>query len=65
MNKRISLLSHLDISSPPPFQPQSFDDPAKAVETLTALHERNTALLIQSFAELAQGAPISSRYRAF
>ncbi|MGO4114387.1 AMP nucleosidase [Rhizobium ruizarguesonis] len=65
MNKRISPLSPLDISSPPPFQPQSFDDPAKAVETLTALYERNTAFLIQSFAELAQGAPISSRYRAF
>ncbi|WSG96777.1 AMP nucleosidase [Rhizobium johnstonii] len=65
MNKRISLLSPLDTSSPPPFQPQSFDDPAKAVETLTALYERNTAFLIQNFAELAQGAPISSRYRAF
>ncbi|RXT29080.1 AMP nucleosidase [Rhizobium leguminosarum] len=65
MNKRISLLSPLDTSSPPPFQPQSFDDPAKAVETLTALYERNTAFLIESFSELAQGAPISSRYRAF
>lgn len=65
MNKRISPLSPLDISSPPPFQPESFDDPAKAVETLTALYERNTAFLIQSFTELAQGAPIASRYRAF
>lgn len=65
MNKRISPLSPLEISSPPPFQPESFDDPAKAVETLTALYERNTAFLIKSFAELAQGAPISSRYRAF
>lgn len=65
MNKRISPLSPLDISSPPPFQPESFDDPAKAVETLTALYERNTAFLIERFTELAQGAPISSRYRAF
>ncbi|UIK12217.1 AMP nucleosidase [Rhizobium leguminosarum] len=65
MNKRISPLSPLEISSPPPFQPESFDDPAKAVETLMALYERNTAFLIESFAELAQGAPISSRYRAF
>ncbi|GLR58564.1 AMP nucleosidase [Rhizobium leguminosarum] len=65
MNKRISPLSPLEISSPPPFQPESFDDPAKAVETLMALYERNTAFLIKSFAELAQGAPISSRYRAF
>ncbi|HWH84825.1 MAG TPA: AMP nucleosidase [Burkholderiaceae bacterium] len=61
----MSPLAPLDISSPPPFQPQSFDDPAKAVETLTALYERNTAFLIESFAELARGAPISSRYRAF
>ncbi|TAU88085.1 AMP nucleosidase [Rhizobium leguminosarum] len=65
MNKRIPPLLPLDISSPPPFQPESFDDPAKAVEALMALYERNTAFLIQSFAELAQGAPISSRYRAF
>ncbi|ANL33478.1 MULTISPECIES: AMP nucleosidase [Rhizobium] len=65
MNKRISPLSPLDISSPSPFQPESFDDPAKAVETLTALYERNTAFLIESFTELAQGAPIASRYRAF
>ena len=59
------LLPPLDIASPPPFQPQSFDDPALAVDALTALYERNTAFLIDHFAELAKGAPIKSRYRAF
>jgi AMP nucleosidase len=35
MSNRISPFSPLDISSPSPFQPQSFDDPAKAVDALT------------------------------
>ena len=65
MNKRISPLSPLDISSPPPFQPQSFDDPAKAVETLTALYERNTAFLRDSFKKLAEGDHSPQRFRAF
>ncbi len=65
MSTRIPSLPPLDIASPPPFQPQSFDDPALAVEALTALYERNTAFLIDHFAELAKGAPIKSRYRAF
>ena len=62
MNKRISLL---DIASPPPFEPQSFDDPALAVDALTALYERNTAFLIENFTKLAKGAPITARFRAF
>src|SRR5262249_17657965 len=65
MSKRIPYLPPLDISSPPPFQPQSFDDPALAVDALTALYERNTAFLIENFAALAKGAPIRSRFRAF
>ncbi|CAN7219706.1 MAG: AMP nucleosidase [Rhizobium sp.] len=63
MSKRIS--SPLDISSPSPFVPQTFDDPVKAVDVLTELYERNTTFLIESFARLAKGAPITSRYRAF
>ena len=55
----------LDVLSPEPFAPQSFDDPAKAVEALTELYERNTAFLINHFTELAKGAPITARYRAF
>ncbi len=50
---------------PSPFEPQAFDDPAKAVEALTELYERNTSFLIDSFTKLAQGAPVTSRYRAF
>src|SRR6195952_5216626 len=57
--------SPLDVSSPEPFAPLIFDDPVKAVDALTALYERNTAFLIGKFAELADGAPISQRYRAF
>jgi AMP nucleosidase len=49
MSKRISPLSAFDISSPPPFEPQTFDDPVKAVEALTELYERNTSFLIDSF----------------
>ena len=64
MSNRISL-SPLEISSPSPFQPRSFTDPAKAVDALTELYERNTAFLIDSFTKLGQGAPITSRYRAF
>src|SRR6201992_2708932 len=63
MTNRIS--SSLDVSSPATFEPRSFDDPAKAVEALTELYDRNTAFLIESFAKLAKGAPIKSRYRAF
>src|SRR5690349_102776 len=63
MSKRIS--SPLDILSPSPFVPQTFDDPVKAVDVLTELYERNTNFLIESFASLAKGAPITSRYRAF
>jgi len=63
MNKRIS--SPLDISSPSPFAPQTFDDPVEAVDALTELYERNTHFLVESFATLAKGAPITSRYRAF
>lgn len=65
MSTRISPLAPLDISSPPAFEPQSFDDPAKAVDALTELYERNTAFLIDSFATLAKGAPITARHRAF
>ena len=63
MSKRIS--SPLNISSPAPFVPKTFDDPVKAVDALTELYERNTNFLIESFAKLAKGAPITSRYRAF
>jgi AMP nucleosidase len=65
MSKRTTYLPPLDISSPAPFHPQSFDDAAQAVDALQTLYERNTAFLIDNFSRLAQGAVIRSRYRAF
>jgi AMP nucleosidase len=65
MSKRISPSAPLDILSPTPFVPQTFDDPVEAVDALTALYERNTAFLIENFTTLAKGSPITSRYRAF
>src|SRR5215468_10536927 len=65
MSKRTAYMPPLDISSPAPFHPQSFDDAVQAVDALTTLYERNTAFLIENFSRLAQGASITSRYRAF
>ncbi|TCL76228.1 AMP nucleosidase [Rhizobium sp. BK251] len=65
MSKRISPLSPPEITSPPPYEPQSFDDPVQAVDALTALYDRNTAFLIESFSRLARGAPATSRFRAY
>lgn len=64
MNKRISSLSALSIATPDAFEPQTFDDPAAAVDALSALYERNTKFLVDAFTELGRtGTPIS-RYRA-
>lgn len=57
-------ISHLAFITPEPFAPRTFTDPAAAVDALTALYERNTEFLIKSFTDLAQGAPITGRYRA-
>ena len=65
MSNKTSPFSPLDISSPSPFQPRTFDNASKAVDALTELYERNTAFLIDSFTQLANGAPITARYRAF
>jgi AMP nucleosidase len=63
MSKRIFLTSPPFIS-PAPVEQQVFDDPAKAVDALTALYERNTAFLMDGFSGLAKGAPVAGRYRA-
>ncbi|WP_337266431.1 AMP nucleosidase [Oryzifoliimicrobium ureilyticus] len=65
MNNRISSYLTTDTISPAPYEPRSFDDASQAVDALTALYERNTAFLIDHFAQLAQGAPVTARYRAF
>ena len=64
MSKRIFPFTSPPFISPQPFEPQVFDDPAKAVDALTALYERNTAFLMDGFSSLAKGAPVAGRYRA-
>ncbi len=63
MNTRISLSPHSFIS-PSPAEPRVFDNPVEAVDALTELYERNTRFLIDAFSALANGAPVTGRYRA-
>jgi len=65
MDKRISPLRPVGFICPEPFEPQLFDDAEAAVETLSALYERNTRFLIDAFTSLAKGAPAAGHYRAF
>ena len=64
MSKRIFSLSPLPFISPSPCEPRVFDDPAEAVDVLTELYERNTRFLIDAFGALANGSPVTGRYRA-
>ncbi|KOF22026.1 AMP nucleosidase [Ensifer adhaerens] len=64
MNKQISSHSALSISTPEPFEPQFFDDPAAAVDCLEALYERNTRFLTEAFEELGKTDKPLTRYRA-
>jgi AMP nucleosidase len=54
----------LTFVSPSPYEPRVFDDPEEAVAALIDLYERNTQFLIGAFGALAEGAPITGRYRA-
>ena len=56
MSKRILPSASLPTIAPPDVAPQSFDDPAKAVDALTALYQRNTGFLTDAFASLADAA---------
>ncbi len=53
------------IVSPEPYGPQVFDDPSRAVAALNELYQRNTRFLRDSFAALASGGDVNTRYRAF
>ncbi|CCF18681.1 AMP nucleosidase [Pseudorhizobium banfieldiae] len=64
MSKRIFSLSPLPFISPSPYETVVFDDPAEAVDALTELYERNTRFLIDAFGALANGSPVTGRYRA-
>nr|CAD6609556.1 AMP nucleosidase [Rhizobium sp. TCK] len=64
MSKRIFSLSPLPFISPSSYETRVFDDPAEAVDALTELYERNTRFLIDAFGALANGSPVTGRYRA-
>ncbi len=64
MNKRISSHSVLSVSTPDPFEPQFFDDPAAAVDCLEALYDRNTRFLTEAFEGLGKNGVTLTRYRA-
>ncbi|WP_457582691.1 AMP nucleosidase [Ensifer canadensis] len=64
MNKRISSHSVLSVSTPEPFEPQFFDDPAAAVDCLEALYDRNTRFLTEAFEGLGKNGVTLTRYRA-
>ena len=65
MNTRISPFSPLSYISPSAVEPQAFDNAEAAVDALTALYERNTKFLIDSFGALAKSGTMTGRYRAF
>ena len=56
---------NLPIETPPQSAPQSFTDPAAAVDLLIALYHEATAFLSARFVETLAGAPRRARYRAF
>ena len=64
MNTRIFSLSPLPFISPSAAEPRAFDNAVEAVDALTELYERNTRFLIEAFGALADGAPVTGRYRA-
>ena len=60
MNKRIPSNSVLSVSTPEAFEPQTFDNPADAVDCLEMLYERNTRFLREAFEGLGKaGQPLS------
>ncbi|MDR6757259.1 AMP nucleosidase [Mycoplana sp. BE70] len=64
MSKEILSRPALPFAQPDPFEPQTFDDPVKAVDCLEALYERNTRFLTDAFAGLASTRAPERRYRA-
>ncbi|MBX3568639.1 MAG: AMP nucleosidase [Rhizobiaceae bacterium] len=65
MKTRIHAEPIQKITSPEPYERRSFMDAGQAVEALIALYRRNTAFLTSSFAALAGGGDLSTRYRAY
>ncbi|MCX8999168.1 AMP nucleosidase [Rhizobiaceae bacterium BDR2-2] len=65
MSTRIHSSAPFLFISPEPVEPMVFDDPAKAVDAVTELYDRNTAFLKAGFEALAAGGPVTGRYRAY
>ncbi|MEY9781924.1 AMP nucleosidase [Sinorhizobium fredii] len=64
MDTRISSNSILSVATPEAFEPQTFDDPAAAVDCLQALYERNTQFLCEAFESLGKNGRPLTRFRA-
>ncbi|QRM54795.1 AMP nucleosidase [Sinorhizobium sp. BG8] len=64
MSKTISYPRPLSFSTPERYEPQTFDDPAKAVDALEALYERNTKFLTDAFVSLGKSGTPDKRFRA-
>ncbi|WOS63729.1 AMP nucleosidase [Sinorhizobium fredii] len=64
MDTRISSNSILSVATPEAFEPQTFDDPAAAVDCLQALYERNTQFLCEAFEGLGKNGRPLTRFRA-
>ncbi|AWI56423.1 hypothetical protein AB395_0000745 [Sinorhizobium fredii CCBAU 45436] len=64
MDTRISSNSILSVATPEAFEPQTFDDPAAAVDCLRALYERNTQFLCEAFEGLGKNGRPITRFRA-
>ncbi|PTM98695.1 AMP nucleosidase [Mycoplana dimorpha] len=65
MSRTILSRTVLPFSTPAPFEPQSFDDPVKAVDCLEELYERNVRFLTEAFASFARSGLPDCRFRAF
>ncbi|APG83881.1 AMP nucleosidase [Sinorhizobium americanum] len=64
MDTRISSTPILSVATPEAFEPQTFDDPAAAVDCLQALYERNTRFLCEAFEGLGKNGRPLTRFRA-
>lgn len=56
---------HEEITSPPAFPPQTFNDPVAAVDRLIAIYERNTTFLRDSFKRYLTGELPANKHRAY
>ncbi|MGU3399773.1 AMP nucleosidase [Brucellaceae bacterium D45D] len=65
MTERIEHPFTHEIKTPPPYEPQVFNDAAGAVAALQKLYDRNVDFLREAFAKVAHKDAPAQRYRAF